>query len=529
MRKQLPAFWLMLAAATFLNAAHSQQPDPSFKGEVIYHVFQRSFFDSNGDLQGDLNGLRMKLGYLKQLGITSILVLPVCESVFYHNYFAVDFAKIDPEYGTMQDWINLVKATHQHGMKIYLDMETQYVTEDQLWYKDSYGNPKSKYSDFILYDDSANKKPSSIIFDLTELKGYDGTTRKITTANLYSKNVLEYNYNLFKYFMDPDNNGKFDDGVDGFRLDHMMDDLDWKKRLTGLFQKFWSPLLTRLKQVNPKLTIIAEQATWGSFGFEYFEKGDVDRVFAFRLQQAIVSFDKNKLSAAADTTLGMLPDNKEQIVFIENHDMQRFASAVSHNPAKLKVGAALNLFLGGIPSIYYGQELGMYGSGGFNKFGSTDANDIPQREAFEWYKSDTGKGMALWYKNTGPWWDSTNLKPNDGISLQEEQNDPHSLWGFYKTIIHLHQSNAALAIGKYQTLTNNSEKIFSFLRYEKNKAVVVAVNLSDADQQAVIDLSNSKVRPTKHTILFGKENAGLSNNSLSVHLPPYAMDVWEIN
>src|SRR5213078_379114 len=90
------------------------------QGEIIYHVFQRSFYDSNGDNIGDLNGLREKLAYLQELGITSLLLLPLYESFFYHNYFAGDFEKIDPEFGTMQDYLKLVKEVHQHGMKIYL-------------------------------------------------------------------------------------------------------------------------------------------------------------------------------------------------------------------------------------------------------------------------------------------------------------------------------------------------------------------------------------------------------------------------
>ncbi|HET9825767.1 MAG TPA: alpha-amylase family glycosyl hydrolase, partial [Chitinophagaceae bacterium] len=296
------------------------------KGEIIYHVFQRSFYDSNGDLHGDLNGLRQKLDYLQDLGVTSILLLPLYESVYYHNYFAVDFRKIDPEFGTMPDYIKLVKEVHRRGMKIYMDMETQYVTEDQLWWKDSYNNPNSKYSDYILYNDKANTKPEGIIFGLDQLPGYDGTKKRVATANLMSKNFQEYNFELFKYFVDPNNDGKFDDGVDGFRLDHCMDDLDFKGRLTDLFSKFWSPLLSRLKKINPKLSIVAEQAVWGSYGSEYFEQAHVDRVFAFRLQAAIASFDKKRIGTVADTTFNMIPSNKQQVVFIENHDMNRFAS-----------------------------------------------------------------------------------------------------------------------------------------------------------------------------------------------------------
>jgi alpha-amylase len=499
------------------------------QGEIIYHVFQRSFYDSNGDNTGDINGLREKLNYLQDLGVTSILLLPLYESVFYHNYFAGNFEKIDPEFGTMQDFLNLIEEVHKRGMKIYLDMETQYITEDHQWWKDSYGNLPSKYSDYILYDDSEHLKPSSIIFDIKVLKGYDGATRKVATVNLKSQKVLDYNYRLFKYFIDPNNDGEFDDGVDGFRLDHAMDNLDWKGRLTNLFEEFWKPLLARLREANPNIKIVAEQANWGSFGFEYLENATVDRVFAFRLQQAIASFDKNKIGATADTVFSLTPLGKQQVVFIENHDMQRFASAVSKNLQKEKIGAAFNLLIGGIPSIYYGQELGMFGSGGFNKFGNTDANDIPQREAFEWCRADSGKGMAIWYKNTGPWCDSANLKSNDGISLEEEKNDSGSLYNFYKRIIHLRQTHSEFVNGKYQTLRNDNDSVFSFLRYESYKAgIVVVLNLSNEAQQTDIDITNIKIKFRNFGQLYGDSRANISSNNLSVNIPPYGIEVWEL-
>src|SRR6476646_11996938 len=83
---------------------YSQKTVPP-KGEIIYHVFQRSFYDSNDDQQGDLEGLRSKLGYLQELGVTSILLLPLFDADCYHNYFANDFEKIDAEFGTMDNYI----------------------------------------------------------------------------------------------------------------------------------------------------------------------------------------------------------------------------------------------------------------------------------------------------------------------------------------------------------------------------------------------------------------------------------------
>jgi glycosidase len=237
--------------------AHTQQaPNNRSKGEIIYHICQRSFYDSNGDGQGDLDGLRSKLDYLHDLGVTSILLMPLYEADCYHNYFASNFEKIDDEFGTMKSYIDLVKEVHRRGMKIYLDMETQYVTDKHVWWKDAVGNLKSPYSNYILFQDEAHTKPATMIYDLTELSSYDGKKIKITTVNLKSKEVLDYNVKLFSFFVDPNNDGKFDDGADGFRLDHAMDHLDNKPTLTNLFQEFWSPLIQRTKQVNPMVTTL---------------------------------------------------------------------------------------------------------------------------------------------------------------------------------------------------------------------------------------------------------------------------------
>jgi glycosidase len=328
-------------------------------------------------------------------------------------------------------------------------MESQYVTSKHVWWKDAVGNLKSEYSDYLLFDDAEHKIPSTMVFDLRELKSYDGSTIKVTTVNLKSPKVLEYNIKLFSFFMDPNQDGNFDDGVDGFRLDHAMDHLDAKPTLTNLFTEFWKPLIAEIKKVNPKINIVAEQADWNDYGFDYFEKATVDRMFGFGLKQAILSFDKQQLIQNADVLLNKTPKGKDQLIFIENHDLDRFAS-LETNFKKQKVAAALMLLIGGVPSIYYGQEIGMQGKS--YSFGNTDGNDIGRREAFDWYQSGEGKGMAFWYKNTGNWWTNKNQKSSDGISLEEQKQDPNSLFNFYKKIIKLRQSNDALANGKYENV-----------------------------------------------------------------------------
>ncbi len=493
--------------------------------EVIYHVFQRSFFDSNGDGHGDLKGMEQKLDYLQDLGVTSVLLTPLYYSDFYHNYFAIDFEKIDPEYGTMDEYLSLVKEIHKRKMKIYQDVEMQYVTQDHDWYKDSFNNPKSKYSTYVYYLDSLNQKPF-FFYNVPEFTLYDGSKHKIAVVNMNNPDVRQYTFDVLNFWLDPNKDGKFDDGVDGFRFDHMMDDLDNFKKVSNLFSTFWAPVVKDLKKTNPEIKIIAEQANWFSLGREYFRDAEVDRVFAFYLSWAIEKLDKKELTKAADSTLTKNPAGKEQIVFIENHDTRRIASVKGMTTEKLKSAATLSLLLGGVPLIYYGQELGMKGLQGK---GTTDGNDIPIREAFEWYAKADGPGMAFWYKNSGVWWDSTNVQPDDRISLEEQKNDPRSLFNHYKKMISIKKASPALSHGNYKAVENNHDKFFSFIRYTETESVLVVISLSHLSEGVFVKLGAGRKYNFGTSLLDGKKIEFKYGNAFYLELPPYWMQVYKLN
>ena len=518
--KVISAFYCLLILITSSQKGNAQPTEP-LKGsnEVIYHVFLRSFFDSNGDQVGDFNGLRQKLDYIQDLGATAILLLPLYDADCYHNYFANDFEKMDAEFGSFEDYVSLVKEIHRRKMKIYMDMETQYVTYKHKWFQSAIGNLSSPYKDYILFDDAAHTIPSTMVFGLRSLNSFDGKLVEVTTVNLKGKAVLDYNIGLFKYFMDPNKDGKFDDGVDGFRLDHAMDNLDDKSSLSNLFVEFWDPLIKATKKLNPKVSYVAEQADWNDYGYAYFERAGVDRMFGFGLQRAILAMDKQRLVMAADSVLVLNPAGKTQLVFLENHDLDRFAS-LEQNLAKQKLAAALQLLMGGIPSIYYGQEIGMRGVGANGAYGSGDGNDIPRREAFEWYKNVEGRGMTLWYKDSGPWWTKTNLRSGDGISVEEQSKDPESLYNLYKKLLKLRAKHEALSVGSFAQLQNGNDQVFSFTRKSGNVVMVIAANLSATDQRVGFAYSAGALRPIEGRVRV--VDGGFE-------LAPYQFVVWEVN
>ena len=187
----------------------------------------------------------------------------------------------------------------------------------------------------------------------------------------------------------------------------------------------------------------------------------------------------------------------------------------------------MNLLLGQTPSIYYGQALGMNGKGEWQKWGMTDANEIPDREAFEWYKSDSGKGMALWYKDSGPWWTERYAKPNDGISLEEEKRDSNSIFNFYKKVIHIRKENPVIGTGKFTVLENTNDSVFAYERTDSINTIIVMVNLSDAKQNTVVSYPDFDARK-KITVLNGNVAPPALSSKFSVETPRYGILVFQL-
>ena len=490
--------------------------------EVFYQIFVRSFRDSDGDRIGDLRGIQDKLGYLHDLGVTSILLTPINPSPFYHNYFASSFEGVDPEYGGAGSLPELVAAIHARGMKIYLDQEIQYTAEDHPWWRQSMGQPASEYSHFILYNGPGSTQPESGVFGLTVVPMYTGARVGIVSVNLLDSLTVRYFQNLFVSLIDPNRDGRFEDGVDGFRIDHMMDDLDMKGKLTNLFARFWAPVFAEARAANPRIRIIAEQYDWG-YGEDFLTRGGTDMVFAFPLRNAILSLKRDSIANAIDQTRDRTPAGKGQLVFIENHDMNRFASEMSGDARKERIGAALNILLQGTPLIYYGQEIGMKGRQ--NKTWGTDANDIPVREAFEWTAKGESPGSATWYQGTDAWWIDRYAKDGDGISVEEEARDPASLLSFYRRLLALRRARPELVSGDERVVATDRPDVLAVLRATTGHASLLLVNLADSAATVVVErdsLPDGLRGPRLRDLLSGASERR-AGSRLQVELSPFGV------
>jgi len=443
--------------------------------EVYYKIFVRSFADSNGDRIGDLRGIEQRIPYLQRLGVTTLLLTPIVPSPFYHNYFATRFDAVDPAYGNMDDFRHLARALHRRHMRLILDQEIQYVAEGHPWWRESQGSPGSRYGHYIVYDGPANTAAYDSLIGSAAVTTWDGKPAHIATVNLADGGVRRDFADLFVWWLQQ--------GADGFRIDHMMDDLDNRGRLTGLVAGFWAPLFATARAARPGMSVVAEQADW-KFGDDLQRDGDVDLVYAFPLQHAIVSLDRDQIADAIAATQARTAPGKGQLVFIENHDTNRYASMVGGEAARLRIGAALCVLLKGTPLLYYGQELGMRGRR--SGTGLSDGNDIPDREAFRWTRRVEAPGAAIWYRGDGPWWTARLARDDDGISVEEQQDAPGSLLSFYRRLLALRRSHPELRTGDQQIIPVGQPGVLAVRRTRGATATVLLINLSP--QPVTLDL-----------------------------------------
>ncbi len=205
-------------AVTFtLDRTPPEFESPDFYDHaVVYEIFVRSFYDSDGDGIGDLNGLTEKLDYLNDgnprtetdLGVEVIWMMPVCESPSYHGYDITDYYAIEPDYGTNEDFFRLCREAHKRGIRVVFDYVVNHSSNQHPFLKDAYGNPQSRYADWYQFTNE----------EMTKYEGFAGW-EGMPLLNFESREMRDYITKMAYYWMDPDGDGDFSDGVDGFRCD----------------------------------------------------------------------------------------------------------------------------------------------------------------------------------------------------------------------------------------------------------------------------------------------------------------------
>jgi glycosidase len=444
---------------------------PWWNDAIFYEIFVRSFYDSDGDGIGDLNGIIQKLDYLNDgnpettddLGITGIWLMPIFPSPSYHGYNVTDYYDINPQYGTMDDFQNLLEEAHNRGIRVIIDLVLNHSSSEHPWFIEA-GNTSSPYHDWYIWSDFNPGYTGSwgqqVWFPKNGRYFYSTFSAGMPDLNYTNPEVTAQMKNVIEFWLE-------DVGVDGFRLDaakHIIEEGTIQANSAST-HAWWEALRPYYKQVNPEAMIVGEIWEETSINAEYLQGDEFDLSFEFWLAGAMVNAANtgqiNELNAQIETSYSLIPPN-QFASFLTNHDMDRVMSQLFDQDEKAKVAAALLLTGPGVPFLYYGEEIGMQG----------DQNHEWVRRPMQWSaEPSSGFTSATPWQPLGPGWNTYN------VAL--EAQDPNAILSYYQALIRIRNQHAALRIGELDVLTTTNEAVYSFLRVSEDEAVLVIINVGD--------------------------------------------------
>lgn len=505
--------------------------DRDVRDEVFYQIMPIAWRDSNNDASrfGDFNGLTQSLDYLDSLGVTAVWINPIFPSPAYHGYQHGAADALRPEFGTEPEFIAFVEAAHARGIKVFLDFVVYGISQNSIWYQDANGNPSSPYDDWLAFTNAANTS-----YFGSNYTTWNGASVGFISWNLANPNPTALVTQWAQKWLDPNHDGDLSDGVDGYRLDHVLVNGEGPGGLGYTINGFWIPWKNALRAVNPNVFTFAEQADWGSFGAELLPGFDatMTKPFEFAARDALTSETSGSLYNTMAATIASLPAGKQYMGIIGDHDVDRLTSVIGGSLNKAKVAAAILMTQPFPPMIYYGDEIGMLGVKG--NYGS-DANDIPMREPFKW-NAVAGSPMSNYWILNASAYNNRFAQNSDGRSVQEQTGVSSSLLEAYRSLIATRRDNPALRRGTYIPVTSNTNRVWSFLRYaEGEQTILVVIRLRNTSSTTSYDLSGLDIPGGLTTVRDVQTSALLANltdankSAYSINLPAYSYRILEID
>ncbi len=502
------------------------------RGAVFYEVFVRSFADSNGDGVGDLPGLISKLDYLNDgdpkslgdLGVDALWLMPIFASPSYHGYDITDYEKIQPAYGTEQDFARLIAAAHQRGMKVILDLPINHTSGEHPWFKESDASATSEKRDWYVWrgDDPGWTTPWGN-GNPTWHKGQHGFYYGVFWGGMPDLNfrtpaVRTEIERIAKLWLDR--------GVDGFRLDatrHLIEDGGGEGQTdTPGTHEFLRAFSAAVRKANPAALLVGENWTDAARIARYYGSttavGGGDELpmsFNFPLASAIIASVKtgepSALHAALDEMAKVYPKGVLDAPFLTNHDMTRIATELTGDPGRLKLAAALLLTLPGTPFLYYGEELGLQNGPG--------SKDEFKRTPMPWDATPTGG-----FTTGKPWFE---LAPgHESANVATQTGDPTSTLSVYRQLIRARHRSNALRYGSMERVRPPGQPatILSFLLRYEGARVLVVHNLSGVEAEAGPFFVGKKFDPLYLSPGVPPPSGGKTGQR--VKLPPFSSGVW---
>ena len=486
---------------------------------VVYQIYPRSFNDSNGDGIGDINGIREKLDYLKELGIDVIWLSPVYKSPNDDNGYDIsDYCDIMDEFGTMEDMDNLLKEANEKGIKILMDLVVNHTSDEHKWFIEAKKSKDNEYRDYYIWRDSVDgHEPNDLgsCFSGSAWQ-YDETTgqyylhlfsKKQPDLNWENEKVRDEVYKMMNFWVDK--------GIGGFRMDVI--DLIGKvpdKMITGNGPKLHEYLQEMNKAALEGNDLLTVGETWGATPevaklYSNPERKELSMVFQFEhigLDQIegkekwdVKQLDLLDLKKVLSKWQTELEGQGWNSLFWNNHDLPRIVSRWGNDKEyrveSAKMLATLLHGMKGTPYIYQGEELGM------TNVRFEDINEYNDIESLNMYKDRLSKGyshdeiMTSIYakgrdnartpmqwdnsKNagftTGKPWLAVN-KNYEYINVKQCVEDEDSIFNHYRKLIDIRKHNDTIVYGDYTLLSPNDKNIFAYSRALNGDKILVVCN-----------------------------------------------------
>lgn len=451
-------------------------------GSLYYEIFVRSFCDSDGDGIGDFAGVASKAGYLEDLGVSTVWLMPINPSPSYHGYDVSDYYAVNPDYGTMEDFEGMVATLKQHGIDVIIDMVLNHSSNDNPWFLQS-------AQDFASGNRSENSKADWYVWSSTGITGYHQFQQ---TGNYYlgdfSFTMPDFNWDCQEFRAEVKKILTFwlEKGVSGYRFDAVryFYEESMPKNIEAM-----NYIAECCREANPSAYLVGENWTYSTDEyFGYYQSG-FDSFFDFRCS-ANYSVTNNSLIRAAkglsdcysfaQAASAQVAEVKKRnptsfpSFFISNHDMNRSSESLYGEFAKS--GANLIYMLPGTPYIYYGEEIAMNGIRG------NEPTDVARRLPMSW-----GKG----HEDEDPGF------PEPGYEYVLEDNPPvekgaydlladqRSLVSHYRKLGQIRNSIPWIKQATAEAINLNDRSLCCFrLNGGDGESLVVVVNVSELALEA---------------------------------------------
>ncbi len=490
------------------------------RGAVCYEIFVRSFYDSDGDGVGDLNGLTQKLDYINDgdpdsqhdLGARCIWLMPVAQSPSYHGYDVTDYYRVERDYGTNDDFKRFVVEAHRRGIRVLVDLVLNHASSEHPFFKDALLNIDSPYRDWFVWSathpgggnpwggDNWHRSP------VRDEYYYGIFWSGMPDLNYANPAVREEARNIARFWLE-------EMDVDGFRLDAIpyLVEEDGQVQHTAGTHEVLREFADHIREIAPDAFTIGE--VWDSTGamLAYYPD-QLDAYFAFEISDAIreaVRTDSAENLLAPVMRLQREVPADRWSPFLRNHDQTRTITELGGDVARAKLAATILLTLPGLPFVYYGEEIGMTG----------DKPDPRLRTPMQWSRAP-GAGFT-----DGTVWEP--LQPDSlTANVEVQEADANSLLNTYRRLIHLRAENPALGAGELLPLTASANAVGVYLRREGSQTVLVVANLGATPLSGVTVSSEGWVLPAGRyqveSLLGGPRGAPLTvggNGRIESYVP----------